>query len=709
MNKLLLASAIALAVAGCSKNEDHDAHVDHSAHSAEEHAAHMHAEGEKHEHNDNDVVKIAKSGIDLTAMDTSVKPGDDFDKYVNGTWQANMEMPADKSRYGVFNVLRDESQDAVKVIIEEAANGDHAKGSDAQKVGDLYNSYLDWDTRNAAGLEPIKPALKAIASIETLDDMAAFLGANAMFSLDAPLGVSQYADLKNPKAYTMYAGQGGLGLPDREYYLKDDEKSAETRDKYVAHVAKMFELAGIENSADNAATVMAVETAIANIHMTKEENRNYAENYNKVSTAELDAMIPSFNWVAYLDNAGLSNVGEYVSFNTPYFEKLDAVLTETSIDDWKTYLTWKLIDSSASSLTEDLDKQNFEFFGKVLRGTQEQQPHWRRGVSLVGGSIGEIVGKVYVAKHFPPEAKERMDGLVQNLIKAYEVSIKDLDWMGEETKVQALDKLSKFTPMIGYPDEWRDYSAIEIDGDNLVGNLHNIQMANWQRDLDRQNSPVDTKEWGMTPQTVNAYYNPPLNQIVFPAAILQAPFFDLAADDAVNYGAIGGVIGHEIGHGFDDKGSTFDGDGVLRNWWTDEDRAEFEKRTGALVEQFNGYFPFEGEELHVNGEFTLGENIGDLGGLSIALKAYKMSLNGEEAPVIDGFTGEQRVFLGWAQVWRGKIRDEALRTQIATDPHSPAKYRINGIVRNIPQFYEAFDVQEGDALYLAPEDRVKIW
>jgi putative endopeptidase len=361
----------------------------------------------------------------------------------------------------------------------------------------------------------------------------------------------------------------------------------------------------------------------------------------------------------------------------------------------------------AGRLSEELDAQNFEFYGKILTGTPEQRPMWRRGVATVNGTLGEVVGKVYVKRHFPAEAKERMLTLVGNLISAYEKSIKELDWMTEETKTQALDKLSKFTPKIGYPDEWRDYSALAIEPDDLYGNLQRAAEAEYQRQLNRQGGPVDRSEWGITPQTVNAYYSPPLNEIVFPAAILQPPFFNMAADDAVNYGAIGAVIGHEIGHGFDDSGSTFDGDGVLRNWWTDEDRREFEKRTAKLVDQYSAFRPFD--DLAVNGEFTLGENIGDLGGISIGLLAYKLSLQGAEAPVIDGLTGVQRVFLGYAQVWRAKSREEAMRVRIATDPHSPPRYRTNGAVRNVPEFYEAFDVAADDALYLPPEERVKIW
>jgi putative endopeptidase len=417
--------------------------------------------------------------------------------------------------------------------------------------------------------------------------------------------------------------------------------------------------------------------------------------------------MPNFNWDGYLGEAGIADIDAVVIFMTGYLRDLDEIIQTTDIDTWKTYLGWVVVNTAAGLLNEDLDQQNFEFYNKTLSGVEEQQELWRRGVNVVNGTLGEVVGKVYVAKHFPPEAKERMIELVGNLINAYEKSIKELEWMGEETKAEALDKLSKFTPKVGYPDEWRDYSALDIEAGDLAGNMERAAIAEYNRQLDRQGGPVDRSEWGLSPQTVNAYYNPAGNEIVFPAAILQPPFFNLEADEAVNYGAIGAVIGHEVGHGFDDKGSTFDGDGKLRNWWTDDDRAEFEKRTGQLVAQYDSYKPFD--DLAVNGEFTLGENIGDLGGISIGLLAYQMSLEGEEPPVIDGFTGVQRVFLGYGQVWRNKYRDERLRQLIATDPHSPSMYRANGAVRNVPEFYEAFDVQEDDALYLTPEERVKIW
>ncbi len=646
------------------------------------------------------------SGIDVAGMDTGVRPGDDFFAYVNGTWVQNAEMPADKSRYGLFDILRDESQEAVKAIIEESASGDFPKGTDEQKVGDLYTSFLDWETRDARGIEPLQPELERIDAIESYDDMAVYFAGALTRGLDAPFGAQQLTDFLDPTQYAILLAQSGLGLPDREYYFKDDPTSVAIRDKYVAHIEKMFDLAGITGGAEAAQTIMALETRLAAEHMKKEKMRDYAGNYRKFALDDLPGIMPNFNWDAYLGELGIQDLPEIVVYNLEYLQALDGIIQDTDLDTWKTYLTWSALNNTASRLTRTLDDQNFDFYGRTLSGTEEQRADWRRAVSTVDGVLGEVVGKVYVKKHFPPEAKERMLELVGNLVKAYEKSIKALDWMGDETKAQALDKLSKFTPMIGYPDKWREYN-FDIEADDYFGNIERAAYAEYKRQLERQGGPVDRTEWGMNPQTVNAYYNPPLNQIVFPAAILQPPFFNLEADDAVNYGAIGAVIGHEIGHGFDDKGSTFDGDGVLRNWWTDQDRSEFEKRTGALIEQYNAFKPFD--DLAVNGEFTQGENIGDLGGIAIGLLAYKMSLDGKEPPVIDGFTGVQRVFLGFGQVWRGIIRDEELRRRIATDPHSPAIYRTNGPVRNVPEWYEAFGVTEEHALYLPPEERVKIW
>ena len=647
------------------------------------------------------------SGIDTQYMDTSVKPGDDFFRYMNGKWLDETEIPADKSNYGGFIILGDEAQENIKAIIEESATGDFAKGSDEQKVGDLYKSYLDLAARNARGLEPLQPELARIKALSNHDEVTRYFARGSIYGVSMPMDLQQLVDWNDPTRYSMIITQGGLGLPDREYYLLQDERSTSLRTAYVGHIAKMFDLAGLPDGAAAADTIMALETQLAEKQMSKEEARNRAKNYQPVAREALAETMPQFAWDAYLDEFGIADIDSVVLYMKDYLSQLDAIIRTTDMEIWKTYLSWRALGASATILTEDLDQQNFEFFGKALSGTEEQQELWLRATALVSGNLGEVVGKVYVAKHFPAEAKERMETLVVNLINAYGKSIRELDWMSDATKAEALRKLSKFTPKIGYPDEWRDYSMLDIEADDLFGNLLRAAEAEHQRQLNRHGGPVDRAEWGMTPQTVNAYYSPALNEIVFPAAILQPPFFNLEADDAVNYGAIGAVIGHEIGHGFDDQGSTFDGDGKLRNWWTDADRAEFKKRTDKLVAQYNEFAPFE--DLKVNGEFTLGENIGDLGGISIGLLAYQMSLGGKEPPVIDGMTGVQRVFLGYAQVWRRIYRDEELRRRIATDPHAPSEYRANGAVRNVPEFYEAFDVKEGDALYLPPEQRVKIW
>jgi putative endopeptidase len=647
------------------------------------------------------------SGITKKNMDTKVKPGDNFANYVNGTWLKTMKIPADKASYGAFDLLYDQSQKDVKAIIEAAAKGDNTDGSDEQKIGDCYASFMNRKDRDAKGVTPIQGELKAIDAIANYNDLAAFFGTANRTGISIPFNISVYTDFKDPTKYILITWQGGLGLPEREYYLSTDAKMTDIRKKYAAHVEKMLQLAGIENPTESAAKILALETSFATYHMKKEDTRDTQKLYNKYATADLKTLMPDFNWSAMMTKASIEKEKNIVVTQVDYLKNLNDIIKKTPIDTWKTYLKWGLINRSASLLTTQLDNQNFEFYSKTLYGTEKQEEDWKRAVTAVNSSLGEVVGKVYVEKHFSPEAKERMVAMVKNLLKAYAESIKKLDWMSEATKKEALKKVDKFMIKIGYPDKWRDYSTLKIAKNDLYGNAQRAGAFEYQRNLDKLGKPVDRAEWGMTPQTVNAYYNPSLNEIVFPAAILQPPFFDLKADDAVNYGGIGAVIGHEIGHGFDDQGSTFDGDGVLKNWWTPADLAAFKGKTSALIAQYSSFKAFP--DLNVNGEFTLGENIGDLGGLSIAIKAYKATLNGKEAPVMDGFTGMQRVFLGWGQVWGEKTRDEALRSQIARDPHSPAKFRINGVVRNIPEFYEAFDIKPTDSLYLAPEKRVKIW
>lgn len=647
------------------------------------------------------------SGLYLDNMDVTVKPGDDFNQFVNGGWSKTAEIPADRASTSVGLEVHEAATENVRKIIEESATGDFPAGSDEQKVGDLYASYMDMDTRNKLGIKPIEAELAKIDAISNLEHLAIYFAESNKYGISQPFALAQYVDFKNPNTYMMYTWQAGLGLPDREYYFEEGEKESSIRDAYVKHIETMFDLAGMEAGKEAATKIMALETRIASIQMKKEQTRDMVALYNKISLENLSSVMPDFAWDAYLKTAGIESIDGLVITQMDYTKALNVILIETALEDWKTYLHWKVLAAGATYLTKAIDDENFNFNSKVLRGIEQPLPSWKRAVTNVNNSLGEVVGKVYVDRHFPPEAKEHMLTLVNNLVKAYEKSIKALDWMGEETRIQALDKLSKFTPKIGYPDKWKNYTALTIDSQDLMGNMKRSAEFVYANNLARQGEPVDRTEWAMNPQTVNAYYNPPLNEIVFPAAILQPPFFDLNAEDAVNYGAIGAVIGHEIGHGFDDAGSTFDGDGVLRNWWTDKDLEEFKIRTGKLIAQYNEFKPFE--DINVNGEFTLGENIGDLGGLTIALMAYEMSLNGEEGPEMDGYTAKQRVFIGYAQAWRGKSREEAIRVQIKTDPHSPRQYRVNGVVRNVPAFYELFDVKEGELLHLAPEARVKIW
>ena len=647
------------------------------------------------------------SGINKKNMDVKVKPGDNFANYVNGTWLKSMKIPSDKASIGAFDMLYDQSQKDVKMIIEEAAKTSASEDSDEQKIGDCFSSFMNRKDRDAKGVTPIQQELKAINAIANYTDLAAFFGTANRTGINIPFSISVYTDFKDPTKHILITWQGGLGLPEKEYYSSTDAKMIDIRKKYVAHIEKMLQLSEIENPSESAAKIMALETLIAAVHMKKEDTRDMMKLYNKYNITDLKTLMPDFNWTAMLTKASIEKEKNIVVTQVDYLKSLNGIIKNTPIETWKNYLKWGLINKSASLLTKVLDNQNFEFYNKTLYGTEKPEEDWKRGVNTVNGSLGEVVGKVYVEKHFSPEAKERMVTMVKNLLKAYAESIKKLDWMSAKTKKQALDKVDKFMIKIGYPDKWKDYSALKISKNDLYGNTQRATEFEYKRNLDKLGKPVDRSEWGMNPQTVNAYYNPSLNEIVFPAAILKPPFFDLGADDAVNYGAIGAVIGHEIGHGFDDQGSTFDGNGVLNNWWTEADLKAFKAKTNALVAQYNAFKAFP--DLNVNGAFTLGENIGDLGGLSIAIKAYKTTLNGKEAPIMSGFTGMQRVFLGWGQVWGEKTRDEALRSQIASDPHAPAQFRINGVVRNIPEFYEAFNIKPTDSLYLGPDKRVKIW
>lgn len=651
----------------------------------------------------------AKSGIDLAHIKSSVRPQDDLYRHVNGTWIDNAVIPSDRSSDGAFYALYQQAEAHVREIIEDLAASNSAPGSVAAKVGDLYGSFMAESEIEKLGLSPIQVDLDRALSIRDVKDFHQTLGDFESRGLGGLF--YQYITTDNMASDTniVYIGQSGLSLPDEAYYR--EEEFAEIRAAFLAHMEKMFTLAKVSNPSDRAKQILDLETKIAASHWDQVQDRDATLTYNKMSFAELVASSNGFDWELWLASSQTPrNVMEKVIVRQPsFFTGLGKLLSDFDLSAWSSWLTWHLLSSAASALSSEFVNENFAFYGTILSGTPELKARWKRGVSLVEGSLGEAVGQIYVERHFPPAAKTRMVTLVANLIEAYRVDIAALNWMSPETKARAFEKLDKFTPKIGYPDKWRDYSKLEITRDDLLGNLARVAKFNQDFEYAKIGAPVDRAEWLMTPQTVNAYYMPGMNEIVFPAAILQPPFFDLAADDAANYGGIGAVIGHEIGHGFDDQGSKYDGDGNLNNWWTDNDRIEFEKRANALIAQYEELHPSEAPDVHVNGALTIGENIGDLGGLTIAIKAYELSLGGKAAPVIDGLTGAQRLFMGWAQCWRQKMRPEEVRRRVATDPHSPDEFRCNQVVRNLNEFYEAFSVKQSDALYLPESERIRIW
>lgn len=651
---------------------------------------------------------MRNSGIDRTAIDTTVRPQDDFFRYVNGGWLARTEIPADRPMYGTFVHLADKAELDVRALVEElAARPEKTANTPAQQVGDLYRSFIDEAAIESIGAKPLASRLTAVDAVKTTTELATLLGTLSMSGLPGAIGGYVEGDYGNPTENILYLVQGGTALPDRDYYLVEDPKFAEIRAKYQTYLETAFGLAGRPNAKAQAAAVLALETKLARVQWTKVESRDAVKTYNKLAVSSLAADMPGFDWMSWAKPQGIDKASHWVIQQPSFFKAFAAMVPTTSLADWKSWLTAQLITQYGPYLSKPFVDARFAFFGTALTGQPTQRDRWKRGIQLVNGSVGEAVGQLYVERHFPPEAKSRMDALIVNLIEAYRQSITDLEWMTQETRQAALAKLAKFTSKVGYPAKWRDYTRLRIAPDDLVGNVERANIFESEYHIAKIGRPVDRTEWLMTPQTVNAYYNPPLNEVVFPAAILQPPFFDLSADDAVNYGAIGAVIGHEIGHGFDDQGRRFDGDGRLRDWWTDADEKEFQRRTRLLVDQFGAFSPLPG--LKVNGELTLGENIGDLGGLSIALKAWRLSLGGKTAAVIDGLTGEQRFFMGWAQAWRGKARDEYIRLQTTSDPHSWNEYRVNGPVANIPDFYPAFDVKPGDRLYRDENVRVKIW
>ena len=652
-------------------------------------------------HTNND---LSNAGLDFSHQDRSVRPQDDLYRHFNGGWLKSAVIPADRASDGAFMTLRIQSEARVREIIEGATGSD-----EATKISNIYASFMDADAVNAKGGSPIAAELAEVDSISTIAQFISTLSTLEAHGVSGIFGTFIYADMKDASTNILYLQQGGISLPDEAYYRED--KYADIRTAYLSHIAAMFTLAGVSDPAGNAAKVMALETSIASHHWDQVKDRDATLTYNKMNRAEVKALMPAFDWERYLTDGEIpSIVLESVIVQQPsFFEGLGTILASFDADAWKAWLKWHIISGAAPYLSDEFTNENFAFFGKTLSGTPELRERWKRAVSMIEGSLGEAVGKVYVQKYFPAEAKARMEKLVANLIEAYRISINELAWMSPETKVKALEKLGKFRPKIGYPDKWRNYSALQTTPDDLYGNVGRVVKFQRDHELSKIGKPVDRDEWHMAPQTVNAYYNPVMNEIVFPAAILQPPFFGLDHDDAVNYGAIGAVIGHEIGHGFDDQGSKYDGDGALNNWWTDTDRAAFEERTKALIAQYDVLAPEEAPDVTVNGALTIGENIGDLGGLTIAYKAYQISLGGKPSPVIDAMTGEQRLLFSWAQVWRAKVRPEEMRRRVATDPHSPAEFRCNQILKNFTPFYEAFGVSEKDALWLEEQSRVQIW
>ncbi len=649
---------------------------------------------------------LGEFGVDLSNIDARVKPGDDFFTYVNGKWLERTEIPADRSSFGSFHVLSDQAQERTRAIIEETAAGNNKPGSSEQKIGDLYAAFMDIDSINAAGLTPIEADLAAIRALDSRDAIMTAMS-NPGSGLSFPLSVYVYIDRKDPTKYITYAGQGGLGMPSRDYYLKTDDGTKALRVAYKKMLMAMLESAGVEDFETAATNVLNFESRLAKVHWESERRREKDLTYNKMSIEDLKAYAPGLNWDVMLETAGLGAIDEIVLRENTAVKGTAKVFAQTDIETLKHYMMAHHISDMAPYLPEDIDAANFAFYGQALSGTKEQRPRWKRGVGVVSGTLGEAIGEVYVGRHFPEESKAQMRELVENLRATFKDGIDNLDWMSAETKVQAQDKLAKFNPKIGYPDKWTDYSTLKVDRDDLIGTIKSAQAWEWNDMVSDLGKPIDRDEWGMTPQTVNAYYNPGLNEIVFPAAILDAPFFDPNADPAVNYGGIGAVIGHEMGHGFDDQGRKTDGNGQERDWWTKEDAEAFTERAQNLVAQYDSFKAFD--DLNLKGQLTLGENIGDLTGVTMAYKAYKRSLNGKEAPIIDGLTGDQRFFLAYGQIWQSKMREKATRAQIETGVHSLGKYRVNGIVRNFGPWYDAFDVKPGDALYLAPEDRVKIW
>ena len=669
------------------------------------------AESLGEERRESDAQASLVSGLVVDYMDKTVRPQDDLYRYINGRWLDTAEIPADKARYGSFHELADATELRLRKIVESLQQQDSSLiDPDAVKVRDMYASFADEARLDSLGLQPLRSEFQRIDQLNSTSAVIAYMGQVAQLGVDVPLVTVVHQDNRDSTRYAVDLYQSGLGLPDRDYYLKDGEGETykKIRQAYLHHIENILSLAQIQQSAQAAEQIIKLETALARAQWDRVVNRDPAKTYHKYRVTNLRRMAPTFNWAAYLDAAGVTGKVDYVLISQPsYVAAYAELLNKVPVATWKNYLKWKWLSSYSEYLSKPFVEADFAFNGTVLRDIPENRPRWKRGLEVVESGLGEALGKLYVGKYFPVENKQRMQALVENLLAAYRQSIDKLDWMSDATKQAAQAKLSKFTVKIGYPDRWRDYAALQIKPDDLVGNVMRAQQFEYQRNINKLGKSIDRSEWGMTPQTVNAYYNPELNEIVFPAAILQPPFFNVLADDAVNYGGIGAVIGHEISHGFDDQGSQYDGDGNLHDWWNKEDHAKFANKTKALIEQYAAYEPIKG--YRINGELTLGENIADNSGLAIAYKAYQMSLQGKSAPVVDNMTGDQRFYAGWMQVWRSKSREKDAIRLLTVDPHSPAAYRATGAIMNQASFYSTFDVRVGDKLYLAPENRISIW
>ena len=648
-----------------------------------------------------------QSGVEHENFDPAIAPGDDFYRHVNGRWLASTAIPADKSNYGAFTILDDEAQANLRQLIEEAADTDAAPGSDTQKVGGFYQSFMDEPRLEQLGAAPLASALAELDAVAGKDDLLLMTAQLNRVGVQIPAAIYINNDEKQSDQYITYITQSGLGLPDRDWYLStDDATHDEARVAYRAYITKVLELAGYARAATAADSIMGIEQQIATARWDRVQNRQAELTYNKRTLEELQAMSPGIAWGPLLQGLGV-NETTFVVNQPSFLEALDDIWQQQPLEAWKDYYAFKTVDAFAAYLSDAFVQAQFDFEGRVLGGQEALEPRWKRGVNAVDVALGEVVGKLYVERHFQEESKQRMDQLIENLRAAFRLGIDELEWMTPETRAKAQEKLASFNTKIGYPAKWKDYSGLDVVAADLVGNVMRSRRLEHDREVNKLGRPINRDEWFMTPHTVNAYYNPPMNEIVFPAAILQPPFFNVEADDAVNYGGIGAVIGHEFSHGFDDQGRKYDGNGNLNDWWTEADATAFSERAQRLVAQYAAIEVLPGKFL--NGEFTLGENIGDLSGLAVAYKAYRMSLNGREAPVIDGYSGDQRFFIGWAQVWRRLYRDENLEVRLTTDPHSHSEARTNAIVRNFDAWYLAFDVQPGQALYLPPEARVKIW